>query len=180
MTLRTGMTDLVAEVRSLTGAGTATWSDEEVQRFLDRRREDYYGEPIRGVARQLPGSVTYQAFYAPFPLESGTAAFVLTDALGGTVAAARYSLEADTGLVTLTAGTASSELFLTGRRHDPWAAGADLLEAWAGSRSVDGWALTQDQQTLSRAERITSMLEAAKRLRARARPRVARLRRRDG
>lgn len=173
------MADLIAEVRGMTGAGTATWSDDDVQRLLDRRREDYYGEPMTGVAEQLPGSVTYRAFYAPFPLE-GTAAFTVTDGLGGTVDGSRYVLEPNVGLVTLTAGTADATLYFTGRRYDTAAAGADLLEQWAGSKSVDSWGLTQDQQTLSRAERITSMLAAAKALRARSRPRTVRLRRRDG
>ena len=178
MTLRTGMTALVSEVRAMTGAGTADWSDDQVQTFLDRTREDYLRAPVTFIPRQEPGSVVYRTFYLPAPMETGTA-LVLTESGGGTIGTADYSIDADTGLGEF--GTShAAPVYADVRVYDPNLAGANLLEQWAGAVAIDSWGLTQDQQTLSRRERVDALMAAAKRLRARVKPRKARLVRKDG
>lgn len=172
------MSALVAEVRQMTGAGTADWSDDQVQRLLDRTRMDLWRYPVAGLALQEPGSVTYRRFDIPGPLESGTA-LVLTEPAGGTIGTATYSVDYDTGIVEF-AASRSDEVYVTGRRFDVYRAAADLLDQWAGALSVNSWGLTQDQQTLARAERITSMRTASAALRRQAWSRKARLARVDG
>lgn len=185
MSARPGMTALVSQVRELTGAGTADFTDDAVQRYLDEGRTDLRRERVLGIERQLPGSVIWPHFHLGAPVESGTA-FVVTDSLGGTVGTALYSLDAVTGIVEFPAGAvtadgnAASEIYVDARLFDPYGSSANLIDAWAASLSISGWGITQDGQTLARDQRIKSMNLASRQLRSRARTRRALLRRQDG
>jgi hypothetical protein len=176
---RPGMGSIIATVRELTGAGTADFSDDSVQRFLDESRDELFESKVVGVARTVPGSVVFEHFdIGRGPVETGTAAFTVTDGLGGTIGTADYSLDAENAIVTFDDPYAQSSIYVTCRIFDPYDAGASLLEAWAAQLSISAWDLSQDAQTLSR--RVTSMLTAARRLRSRGVARFARYVRRDG
>lgn len=172
----------------MTGAGTAAYSvdaatyftDEHVQAFLDRRRGDTYDAVMRAEPTAAPGEVTWTRYWLPHtPVETGTA-LSITDAAGSVLGTAAYSVDPITGLVEFAADTGGDARYVRGRAYDTYAAGADLLEEWAGALAVHGWDITQDQQTLSRRQRQESMLEAARRLRRRAWVRRVKLDRSDG
>lgn len=185
---RDGMTALIAEVRRMTGAGTAAYAvdarsyftDDDVQAFLDRRRGDTYEALCRSEPTSAPNDVTWTRYWLPHsPVETGTA-LALVNTAGSVYGTADYSVDPITGLVEFTADTGGDTVLVRGRAYDTYAAGADLLEEWAGALSVHSWGVTQDQQTLSRRQRQESMLEAARRLRRRAWVRRVGLHRRDG
>ena len=134
---RSGMSDLIAQVRGYANAGTADftlgtvvyWSDDHIQRSLDKYRRDLYQVeleqwPTLGTA----GDYTYLEYRAPYGnLESGTAVFNLQQTNGGTAPA--YTADYATGVITFTADTEGLDYILTARTYDLEAAAADV---WRG------------------------------------------------
>lgn len=137
MTARTGMADLISQVRGMTYAGTADftlgtvnyWSDDHIQRSLDKYRRDLYQVeleqwPTLGTA----GTYTYTEYRSPYGnLESGTAVFNLQQTNGGTAPA--NTPDYATGIITFTADTGGLDYMLTARTYDLEAAAADV---WRG------------------------------------------------
>jgi len=126
MTARTGIADYISEVRQSAEIGTADytlgtvsyWSDDQVQNYLDRFREDLYRVEINPVSQYEGGTVVYKKYYSPYQyLESGDV-WELEDQAGNTVGTALYSVDYQKGIVTFTNDTAGSSYFVTTYAHN--------------------------------------------------------------
>lgn len=134
---RSGMLDMIEQVRGMADAGPADfkvgavsyWSDVHIQRSLDKYRRDLYQVeleqwPTLGTA----GDYTYLEYRAPVGnLESGTAVFSLQQTNGGTAPA--YTADYATGIITFSVDTGGLDYMLTARTYDLEAAAADV---WRG------------------------------------------------
>lgn len=168
MTARAGMTDLIEQVRGLTQAGTADfmlgtvayWSDDHIQRALDKTRRDIYQVELE----QWPALGTanvyeYYEYRAPHGnLESGTAVFKIQQLNGGT--APTNTPDYNTGIITFTADTGGTAYMLTARTYDLHAAAADV---WRGkaANSANYFDFKTDNHDIKRSQFHAHCLEMA-------------------
>ena len=169
MTARTGMADLISQVRGLTYAGTADftlgtvvyWSDDHIQRALDRTRRDIYQVeleqwPTLGTA----GTYEYYEYRAPYGnLESGSAVFLLRTFNGATAGTA-LTVDYDAGIITFTADQLGTEYMLTARTYDLNAAAADV---WRGkaANSANYFDFKTDNHDIKKSQFHAHCLEMA-------------------
>ena len=75
MTLRTGMSDVVAELRTLCEAGTADyslgsvsyWTDDQLQNVLDKHALELDFEPMKLFPERTAGKYLYKDYYIGHP-----------------------------------------------------------------------------------------------------------------
>jgi len=127
MAARTGLADYITEIRQSAEIGkedytlgTVTyWSDNHIQTYLDRYREDLYRVEIKPVSQYEGGSLVYKKYYCPYRyLEEGTDVFEIEDQAGDPVGTALYSVDYAKGIVTFASDTGGSAYFLTGYAHN--------------------------------------------------------------
>lgn len=180
---RSGMSDLIQRVRTLTGAGTAGysvgtanyWDADQVQDVLDRHRYPIERALMDPVATYTGGSVIYTRYSAPAGyLEAGTALSV-TDGVGNEIGTALWSADYQRGEFTFTTDQGSAGRYITGRTYDVHAAAAELLEAWA-SHEAQAFDFTTDGQSFARSQRAQGLRAQASDLRKRARVKTKRMR----
>lgn len=135
---RTGMSDLLTELRGMTdtstndysiiGAGTATyWSDDQLQKILDNHRTDI---KFIEMTAQMDGDLSYHDYSIGYSnLEQtagGTAIFIVQDVNGVAISTSEYTPDYDRGLVTFTDDTEGTVYFFTGRSYDLEGAAAEV------------------------------------------------------
>lgn len=179
---RPGMTDLIGQVRRITGAGTAEyaaadttwWTDDQLQDVLDAHRRDIVREPLHADQTHAGGGtitwVTYRSRYRN--LEAGTAA-IIEDGLGDNRGTADYVLDGRRGVATFTADQGGTVLYLTGATYDVHGAAAEVLEAWASALSLD-FDFQTDGQRFARQQKAQALAARAGEQRRRAWARVVR------
>jgi hypothetical protein len=173
MTARAGMSALIADLRSMTAAGTADyslagtayWSDTQLQTVLDKYRTDVYYDEMTPIPHYPAGGgveyLTYRAHYNN--LEDGTA-ITITDPTGGTVGTSDYTLDAPRGIVTFGTdrmATGTVTYYLTGQTFDPNSAAADVWNQKA-SHYVTAYDFSTDNHNLRRGQIIDNCLKMAK------------------
>lgn len=178
MTLRAGMTDLVARLRTLTAAGTADyslagttyWSDEHLQATLDRHRTDFRDVLLVGESRyyvlnhtDIEGTAT------------GADAWALR-AADGTDAAASYTL--DPPRLTFDASQGGSAFYADYRAFDMNRAAAEVWYAKA-AHAADAFDIRTDNHDLKRGQLRENALRMADYYRGRALPKSVTVRRAD-
>lgn len=117
---RAGLTDLISEFRlSVNEAGTAVFTDDNIQTLLDQSSKDYYDYPIYPKSQYENGQTVYRKYnLVPF-LEgtaSGTASVRLTNS-GGTVVT-DYTESPINGTFNFNSDTAGSAFYYTGKSFD--------------------------------------------------------------
>ncbi len=140
LTARSGMVDLITELRLLTESGTADysvnavsyWNDGQLQTVLDKYREDvifYELEPYPVTGNG--GTAEYYRYeieeYGNFEKTTGgTAVFYLQDGTGATIGTSLYTADYLRGEVVFSSNTQGTSYFVTGRTYDLNAAAADV------------------------------------------------------
>jgi len=135
--MRSGLTSIVSEFRSLVAesAGTVIFSDDDIEKILDRNRTSLYASPLFYVAEKEAGSVIYKNYFLPSGgyLEgtaSGTATVSVSNS-GGTIVT-NYSQFQDIGRFTFDSNTSGTAYYYTGNQFDLFAAAADGWKHKAG------------------------------------------------
>jgi hypothetical protein len=136
MALRTGMQTLIDTVRGMADAGTAEWTlttgndtitywdDIEVQRVLDRHRQDVIHNPMQTIQGYSGGSVIYKEYRTGYGnIESGSSVFKIENA-AGTVSG--WTMDYARGVVTFTVDQAGVTYYWTGSTYDLCASAADI------------------------------------------------------
>jgi hypothetical protein len=131
MTARTGMTDLITELRARAQAGTSEYtlgsqtyfSDDHLQDVLDQYRVDYYDYTLVMKPRtDQDGNARYYDYYFPRgwweKAAGGTAVWLVQDSTGDHVGTANYTPDYLAGLVRFSADQGGTSYFLTARRYD--------------------------------------------------------------
>lgn len=145
MAARSGMADIITQVRQLAATGTADytvgattyWSDDALQTILDRTRVEIWDEPIPYVQTVNSGGTTvYLDYRIPWTwLESttgGTSVFYLRDTTGARIGTANYMVDYAYGRVTFGADQHGSVRYVTARSYDVYEAAAQVWETKAG------------------------------------------------
>ncbi len=166
---RTGMSDLITELRGMCDAGTADfaigtvgyWSDDHLQNALDMRRTDINHEYIEPTPTVNSLNVTeYKEFYTPYRnLESGSLLYI-QDANGAIVGTANYSVDYANGHITFVNDTAGSILHLTARSYDLNLAAADVWKRKAAN-ATKMFDFTTDNHSIKRSQFMAACISMA-------------------
>lgn len=142
---RTGMSDLIGQVRAFCNLGTndyalgtATyWSDDHIQTILDRHKVTVVEEELLEVPNYTQGSTIYKVFHSYHgnyeQTTGGTTVFWIQDSAGTIVGTSNYTVDYANGIVTFGADQAGSSRFLSGYSYDIYNAAADVWRMKAGA-----------------------------------------------
>lgn len=162
---RASMADLITRLRRLINdpAGVnQTWTDDELQDFLDAHRLDVRHARLRPEPTWTGSGVTYTDYYADYgDWESDV---VLEDASGNDLTPATSDLL--TGHWTFT--DQDPPVYITGKTYDLYAAAAAVLEAWAARVALE-FDFTADGASFRRSQKREALLALAAEYRRRAR-----------
>lgn len=138
MTVRDGMTSIIADLRGMTNAGTADysigavtyWTDDQVQNIADRHAEDFFRIDVSPQLEYSGGAIVYKRYYLPVEgdYESGTAAFTVENGAGSVISPTLYTLDPLRRVVTFSSDTEGEVYYFTGRRIDMNAAASDIWQ----------------------------------------------------
>jgi len=159
---RTGMQTLIDTVRGYANAApdewevsTDTslveyWSDEEIQRVLDRHKVEHIHELMDAQPTYESGTTVFKQYLlGATNVESGTAVFKVEDT-AGTVTG--YTVDYARGVVTFTADQSGKSFWWSGFAYDLNAAAADIWRMKAShvaglvDFSTDGHSVKRSQQ----------------------------------
>ncbi len=170
MTIRTGMITLVSTARGMANAGTAEWtvagesstvsywSDEEIQRVLDRHKVEYIHADLQPIVTYSGGAIVYTQYRANIgDIESGATVFKIEDT-AGTVSG--YTFDYALGIATFATDQAGKAFWWSGFGYDLNAAAADIwrLKASHAAEMVD-WAT--DGHNVKRSQQVKACLDMA-------------------
>lgn len=157
---RSAMANLLTRLRALvndTGA-TQTWTDNQLQEFLDARREVVRYLPLTGEATYSSAGAgpTYYIWHADCgDWEEDT---VLSSATFATISPSTSDYV--TGRWTFTTEP-SYPVYLTGQTYDLCATAADVLRAWAGKVVLE-YDFGSNDQRFSRSQQQQMLLALAR------------------
>ncbi len=145
MTARSGMAEIITQVRQLAAVGeddyiiaySTYWSDDQLQTVLDRVRVEIWREPVQPIPLLNTGGTTeYKEYRLPWTwLEQttgGSVIFTLTNASGALIGTANYTVDYQYGRVSFGATQAGSARYVTARSYDVYEAAARVWEQKAG------------------------------------------------
>jgi len=170
---RTGMNDLIGQVRAFCNLGTndyvlgtATyWSDDHVQTVLDRHKVTVIEDELLEIPNTVAGgSVEYKVFHSHFgnfeQTSGGTTIFFIEDATGANIGTSQYSVDYANGIVTFGADQMGSSRYLSGFSYDIFNAAADVwrMKAGAFGEAVD---FKTDNMSVNRGSLIKNALSMA-------------------
>jgi len=152
---RAGMANILLRTRAMIDdAGTATWTNDNLQDELDQYKMRVWREPL-SMERTGTGTASYEykvfhSRYGEFE-EGGTAYFQIEASNGSQRGTADYTANYISGIVTMTTDQAGSELYLSGWSYDLNSAASNLWRQKAGNVSsyydvqADGHKLSRSQ-----------------------------------
>jgi hypothetical protein len=126
------------------------WSDDEIQRVLDRHKQEYIHELMDAQPTYESGSSVYKRYLLGVAnVESGTAVFKVED-VSGTVSG--YTADYTRGIVTFSTDQSGKSFYWSGFAYDLYAAAADIWRMKAShvaglvDFSTDGHSIKRSQQ----------------------------------
>lgn len=162
---RTGMANLITELRGLAEAGTADysvtsttyWTDDQLQDVLDLHRRDVIFEPLQMYPVQIAGgSISYQDYRSSYGFyeatTGGTSILYLQDSTGANIGTANYTPDYRRGQFQFSADQAGSVYYLTGRSYDIQASAADVWRRKAAHHAPTSFDFTTDNHTIHRSQ----------------------------
>lgn len=159
---RASMAALITQMRLLIGdpVSQSTFSDDELQTFLDGQRVDEYYAPLRPIPSVAAGGATS---YLEWRAANGwyEDSVTLRDASYGTLTPDTEDLQR--GVWTFAASQTSVRL--SGSRYLVWQAAADAVDAWIAKVKF-GYDFTADGATFKRSQMVESLTTLAAKLRA--------------
>lgn len=138
-TCRSGMIDIVSEVRALSAVGPADytiagnpyWTDAQIEAELDKHYEYIVCQPMEAVGTYgTTGTWKYYDYYVGASwleqTDGGTATFYIQDSTGALISSSDYSVDYQNGIVTFDADTAGAVRNVTCYSYDVNAAAAEI------------------------------------------------------
>ncbi len=144
MTIRTGMAELIGQLRAMSDAGTADteiagtayWTDEQLESMLDRFRTDFRREKLIPRQEFIGGEVLVRDYFtrrANLERDDGSGTvWRITDAMGSAVASTAYTVNYDAGVIRFNTDQDGSARYLSGRSYDLYAAASEIWAHKAG------------------------------------------------
>lgn len=181
MAARSGMAEIINQVRQHAACGTADysvpatggiayWTDDQLQRYLDGVRISLWEEPIQPIPQTNAGGTAEYKEYQVGHLyleqtTGGTSIFYLTDATGARIGTANYTIDYLTGQITFAADQHGSARYVTGRSYDVYEASARVWEAKAG-HVAQRFDFSADGASFKAGQLRTSYLDMARQMRS--------------
>lgn len=172
---RTGMSNLLTELRGMTEAGTADysvgttsyWSDDQLQDVLDINRTDLVFETLIIYPTQAAGSLTYKDYRSEYGFfeatTGGTSILYIQDGLGNTIGSSNYTPDYRRGQFQFTADQYGSVYYLTARSYDLNAAAADIWRRKAAHYAPTAFNFSTDNHSVSRSQVYEHCIQMAER-----------------
>lgn len=135
---RAGMSNLIAELRSLAQVGTSDhtlnsitfWSDDQLQEMLDRYRQTWKRVLLESAEDYIDGDYSYTEYVIPsrlkwFEESAASSGWALRDSAGAAVVAS-HTINYESGIITFAADTRDADYYLDARTYDLYSAAADV------------------------------------------------------
>lgn len=165
---RSGLSNLIRRVRSMTLAGTADFSivigdgstvlwfsDDHVAEALSLCRTDYQFAPMQAVPEQIAGTLLYKDYYLPNQnweeATSGSAYWLVTDGIGSAIGTANYATDYIKGIVRFTADQGGSARYLTGKSYNLNCAASDIWRQ-KGANAAAYFDFASDDQSFKKSQ----------------------------
>lgn len=188
---RTTLAALIGDLRGMTDAGTADWTqgtavfwdDDQIQLALDRHRVDIYREQLVAIP-DFDGSalISYKTYRSRWgsmeSTDGGSAVFLVEDSVGNNQGTADWSADYRRGVVTFGASQGGTIYYLTGRTFDMAAAAADVWRMKAGNAAKQ-YAFSTDGHNLQRNQILDHCMKMASFYDGRSRPEIVQVNRSD-
>lgn len=162
---RASMAALITQVRLLIGdpaGASATFSDDELQSFLDNNAADVFYEPLTPEPSIAAGGATqYLTWRAGAPWWE--ASEVLTDGSYNVLTVAT----ADRQRGRWTFGESQSAVLIRGARYDVYLAGAEAVDVWLAKVKL-AYDFSADGGDYKRSQQVKTLQELGASLRAKA------------
>lgn len=170
---RTGLADIRDELRGMTAAGTADWtqgtaltyfSDDMLDDILDRHAYTFTYEQMELEEPSRVGSsyewTVYELPYQHIEASTGgTAIFTIQDNVGTVVT--NYTANYRTGYFTFDANTNGVPYFATGSYYDINAAAAEIWMLKADHVAASAFDFSTDNHTINRSQIFKTYMERA-------------------
>jgi hypothetical protein len=192
------MSDLITRVRALIGdpaSATATFTDQQVQDWLDRTRQLVRYELLTPAPDIVPQAVgqpgefdwaTYVSRYTDWEadevIQAGTRNsqnWALVTPLTSDELTGRWTFDVTLPTISTNIPGQLPPLFITGKIYDPYLAAAMLLEMWAAQLASTTYDFTSDGQSFRRSQIVQAKLQLAATYRRVAKPSVVQTLRSD-
>jgi hypothetical protein len=173
---RSGLANLITELRGFTEAGTAEytvagasfWTDDQMQDVLDLHRSDLIHAQLDSYPVIVSGgTLQYFEYRAPAGMfeatSGGTSIFYMQDSTGATAGTSLWTADYRRGVVTFASNTAGTVFYLTGRTYDLNAAAADIWKKKAGHYAPTAFDFSTDNHNLQRSQIYEHCLDMASR-----------------
>jgi hypothetical protein len=158
-------------------AGTALFSDDQLQTILDTHNQRIYWEQLQyEVTPVSAGAAEYRLYHSRFNNfeEGGTEYFLVCDSSGTPRGTADYSVDYASGLITMNEDQHGTALYLSGWSYDLNGAAA---VCWGErmAKEVTRYDINLDGHSLSRSQLMAQCKQMAEYYAQRARPRRVRM-----
>ena len=168
MTARTGLVDIITELRTLTEAGTADytigtatayWTDDHLQDILDRHAYETDNAPMLMVPTRKAGGYSYTDYYIGRSWieqeAAGTSVFKITDNTGATIGTALYTVDYNVGEVSFVADQGAAIAYMvTCVSYDINAAAAEVWRKKA-AHYASAYDFSTDNHSVKRSQLMT-------------------------
>lgn len=172
------MSNLIIDVRSKTNVGTTDYtvnavdyfSDDQIQKALDKYRELVYREDLTIVDEYADASTETHGYYWRWDdveLATTAGAFVLTEG-DGTIIASGYTIDYDQRRIQFDDDTFDEGVYLTYYTYDVNAAVADIWDQIATFEAMS-YDVATDGHDLKRSQKRKAAMDAAAEWRTKAR-----------
>lgn len=176
---RSGMADLITELRGLSEAGTADynivgsagttyyWDDNQLQNILDVHRLDVVFEQLQIFPNQVAGgSLSYTDYRSRYgyyeQTTGGSAIFYVQDSTGANIGTANYTPDYRRGVLTFGTDQRGTVYYLTGRSYDLNASAADVWRRKAAHIAPTSFDFSTDNHSISRSQVYQHCLDMAR------------------
>lgn len=139
MTVRSGMSEIINDLRVITEAGSSEWTlgnltfwdDTQLQNILDKHREDFTFQPLEEhPVYSTGGTLIYREYEVEYKnieqTTGGTAIFYIQDGNFDTAGTATWTADYRRGRITFTDNQAGLSFYATGRAYDLNSAAAEV------------------------------------------------------
>jgi len=146
LTARSGMLDIIRDLRAKTDAGpndftvagVPYWSDKQLQTALDKNRQDFYRANAEPQIQYVGGGTTeYKIYYTGIEnieqTTGGTAIFWIEDADGDKLSSDDYTMDYERGVITFDTDHGGTAYYVTGRTYDLNTAAANIWQQKAAN-----------------------------------------------
>ena len=191
MAARSGMAQLIADVRLMADAGESEhsvggrtyYTDDDIQRYLDQHRENIYREYLRNEPEYGSGSAEYHYYYFRYAHVEGTAsgslAWLITDGNDDVIAGSLYTPNMDAQEIRFTADQRGSARYLTYRAYDIYRAVSEIWRDKAAHVADRAWDVSTDNHSLKRSQMAKNYMDKAREYAAFGKPKHVRMIRED-